>query len=136
MGDSDGGRSRLNAWLDRLEALKRGEESFTLIIEDPLANSFVYSPYGTAEEDPYMTAEKFKRSEYEDECLGIADMKTENYNPDVEDGVHATTAESDKDTMSGGGRAIDPSNYHPNPNAVMHLDGVPPPAPTPQTTEL
>lgn len=129
IGDSDGGRSLLNAWLKRLDALKRGEEPFTLIIEDPLANSFVYSPLGSAEDDPSMTAELFTRSEYEDEVLGISDMKVENYSEDVEE-LNAIKEEgeegeeapirSDKESM-GGGRAIDPSKYHPNPLAVMEV---------------
>ncbi|KAI9923081.1 hypothetical protein PsorP6_000250 [Peronosclerospora sorghi] len=127
VGDSDGGRSLLNAWLGRLDALKRGAELFTLILEDPLGNSFIYSPFGSVNDDPYMTTEMFTRSEYEDEVLGILDMKVENYS--AETGGSSITEEedkvseiirSDKDTM-GGGRAIDPSKYHPNPSAVMEI---------------
>ncbi|KAE8891036.1 Zinc finger protein [Phytophthora fragariae] len=127
IGDSDGGRSLLNAWLARLDALKRGTEPFTLILEDPLANSFVYSPFGSADDDPYMVAEKFTRSEYEDDVLGITDMKVENYSSDAglgsiteEEDKSAEPIRSDKETM-GGGRAIDPSKYHPNPTAVMEV---------------
>ncbi|CEG44394.1 zinc finger protein zpr1 [Plasmopara halstedii] len=128
VGDSDGGRSLLNAWLARLDALKRGDEPFTLVLEDPLANSFIYSPFGAAEDDPFMTAEKFTRSEYEDDVLGISDMKVEHYSDDK--GLMSITEEdedkssepirSDKETM-GGGQAIDPSKYHPNPAAVMEV---------------
>ncbi|KAL4161865.1 hypothetical protein PRNP1_002416 [Phytophthora ramorum] len=130
VGDSDGGRSLLNAWLARLDALKRGAEPFTLILEDPLANSFIYSPFGTADDDPYMTAEKFTRTEFEDDVLGITDMKVDNYSADVQssglgsiaedEGKPAEPIRSDKETM-GGGRAIDPSKYHPNPTAVMEV---------------
>ncbi|KAG6976075.1 hypothetical protein JG688_00001726 [Phytophthora aleatoria] len=128
VGDSDGGRSLLKAWLARLDGLKCGTEPFTLVLEDPLANSFIYSPFGAAEDDPYMTAEKFTRTEYEDDVLGIADMKVENYSTDgglssiteEEEGKAAEPIRSDKETM-GGGRAIDPSKYHPNPAAVMEV---------------
>ncbi|RLN97950.1 hypothetical protein BBJ28_00008634 [Nothophytophthora sp. Chile5] len=134
IGDSDGGRSLLNAWLERLDGLKRGAEPFTLILEDPLANSFVYSPLGSAEDDPNMTAEKFTRSEFEDDVLGITDMKVENYSSegqashalgsitegDDDEQKPAEPIRSDKETM-GGGRAIDPSKYHPNPTAVMEV---------------
>ncbi|GMF11274.1 unnamed protein product [Phytophthora lilii] len=130
VGDSDGGRSLLNAWLARLDALKHGAEPFTLILEDPLSNSFIYSPFGSADDDPYMTAEKFTRSEYEDDVLGITDMKVDNYSADAQSsGLGSITEEedkpvepirSDKETM-GGGRAIDPSKYHPNPAAVMEV---------------
>uniref|UniRef100_A0AAV1UJR3 Zinc finger ZPR1-type domain-containing protein n=1 Tax=Peronospora matthiolae TaxID=2874970 RepID=A0AAV1UJR3_9STRA len=127
IGDSDGGRSLLNAWLARLDALKHGSKPFTLILEDPLANSFIYSPYGSAHDDPYMTAEKFTRSEYEDDVLGITDMKVENYSADTglgsiteDEDKPAEVIRSDKETM-GGGQAIDPSKYHPNPSAVMEV---------------
>lgn len=134
VGDSDGGRSRLNDWLARLEGLKNGAEPFTLIIEDPLSNSFVYSPFGSAEDDPNMAAEKFTRSEYEDEVLGITDMNTENYMSEADQTLNSIAEGndddeekagvpimSDKDSMAGGGKAIDPSKYHPNPTAVMEV---------------
>ncbi|CAI5745962.1 unnamed protein product [Peronospora destructor] len=127
VGDSDGGRSLLNAWLARLDALKAGSELFTLILEDPLSNSFIYSPFGSAKDDPYMTAERFTRSEYEDDVLGIADMKVDNYSAETglgsiteEEDKAAEPIQSDKETM-GGGCAIDPSKYHPNPSAVMEV---------------
>ncbi|DAZ97049.1 TPA: hypothetical protein N0F65_012918 [Lagenidium giganteum] len=119
LGDSDGGRSKLNSWLGRLDELKRGEKPFTLIIEDPLANSFVYSPSGAMEDDARMSVEQFKRSKYEDELLGILDMNTDEHATDGSALESTAAIKSDKETMPGGGRALDPAMYHPNPNAVM-----------------
>ncbi|KDO34315.1 hypothetical protein SPRG_19130 [Saprolegnia parasitica CBS 223.65] len=124
VGDSDGGRSGLATWLGRLEELKTGM-AFTLIIEDPLANSFIYSPFGNADEDPHMTAESYTRSDFDNEVLGLTDMVTENYSNEVVDDLSQaapTTIQSDKLTMAGGGKAIATEAYHPNPNAVMDLD--------------
>nr|CCA23447.1 conserved hypothetical protein [Albugo laibachii Nc14] len=124
VGDSDGGRSRLKAWLERLQQMKEGHQPFTLILEDPLANSFLYSPHGSAENDPLMTAEKYKRTEAEDEELGISEMVTEGYS-DAIDSTHPSEGVvrmSDKETMERGGMALDSAKYHPNPNAVQQRD--------------
>ncbi|ETV86962.1 hypothetical protein H257_01984 [Aphanomyces astaci] len=125
VGDSDGGRSGLRIWLDKLEALKHGTP-FTLIIEDPLANSFIYSPFGSAADDPDMTCDTYVRTEEEDDELGLLDMKVENYSSEVIDNlsgqVVSQVALSDKQTMERGGQALATSGYHPNPNAVMDLD--------------
>ncbi|OQR90832.1 hypothetical protein ACHHYP_05198 [Achlya hypogyna] len=124
VGDSDGGRSGLAKWLERLEELKSGAP-FSLVIEDPLSNSFIYSPFGNAEDDPNMTAESYTRSDFENEVLGITDMVTENYSADVVDDLTdsaPTVIQSDKLTMVGGGKALTSEGYHPNPNAVMDLD--------------
>ncbi|RHY21444.1 hypothetical protein DYB32_009811 [Aphanomyces invadans] len=128
----DGGRSGLRAWLDKLEALKHGTP-FTLIIEDPLANSFIYSPCGSAADDPDMTCESYVRTEEENDNLGLLDMKVENYSSEVIDNLSgealAKVTLSDKQSMARGGQALPESGYHPNPNAVMHLDN-------PRTTTL
>ncbi|CCI46297.1 unnamed protein product [Albugo candida] len=124
VGDSDGGRSQLKTWLERLQQMKEGQKPFTLILEDPLANSFLYSPHGTAENDPLMTAEKYQRTEAEDQELGISDMVTEGYSQAV-DAIQPTESgvrKSDKETMERGGMALDSAKYHPNPKAVQQCD--------------
>ncbi|KAG9410461.1 hypothetical protein AC1031_018501 [Aphanomyces cochlioides] len=124
VGDSDGGRSGLKTWLARLDELKNGAP-FTLIIEDPLANSFIYSPVGSAADDPDMKCESYERSEEENDQLGLLDMKVENYNDEITDNLTGESIQvqlSDKQTMERGGKAIEVKDYHPNPNAVMDLD--------------
>ncbi|KAF0683709.1 Aste57867_24271 [Aphanomyces stellatus] len=124
VGDSDGGRSGLKNWLDRLADLKNGAP-FSLIIEDPLANSFIYSPFGSADQDPDMTCDTYVRSEEENDILGLLDMKVENYSEDIIDNLTGEVTHvdlSDKQTMARGGLAIEEKDYHPNPSAVMDLD--------------
>lgn len=55
-----------------------GEEKFTLILEDPVANSYVQNPYAP-DPDPNMTVEDFERTFEQNEELGLNDIKTENY---------------------------------------------------------
>ena len=114
VGDSDGGRSKLTEWLSRVEALRCGTEAFTLILSDPLGNSFIYSPYGKASDDPMMTSELYERTFEENEDLGLNDMNTEEYSSEP--------IYSDKNTMAGGGEAIRPEAYHPNPKAVQETN--------------
>lgn len=107
-----GGRSKLNDWLGKLDNLRQGAP-FTLILADPLSNSFIYSPYGKAQDDPNMESELYDRSEEENEVLGLNDINVEDYSSEP--------IASDKASMPGGGQAITPSEYHPNPKAVMDL---------------
>jgi zinc finger protein len=113
MGDSKGERSKLGVWLDRLESLKHGTP-FTIILEDPLANSFIYSPYGESTTDPLMTSVMYERTFEENEDLGLNDM-------DVQE-ASGGTIQSDKSTMREGGRALGEQGYHPNPLAVQESD--------------
>ena len=60
--------------------------AFTLVISDPIASSFVYSPLihdATRETpgiDPQLDIEEYTRTWDEDEALGLHDMVTEDYN--------------------------------------------------------
>eukprot|EP00814_Leptocylindrus_danicus_P016629 CAMPEP_0116012476 /NCGR_PEP_ID=MMETSP0321-20121206/5148_1 /TAXON_ID=163516 /ORGANISM="Leptocylindrus danicus var. danicus, Strain B650" /LENGTH=659 /DNA_ID=CAMNT_0003481831 /DNA_START=22 /DNA_END=2001 /DNA_ORIENTATION=- len=85
-------------FLEKVKSCAKGEMlPFTLVVNDPLSNSFIgpvpkdaialalqaeaedstacYDAY----EDRYLTITEYKRSTDQDEILGIADMKTENY---------------------------------------------------------
>mmetsp|Transcript_24252 Transcript_24252/g.84247 ORF Transcript_24252/g.84247 Transcript_24252/m.84247 type:complete len:673 (-) Transcript_24252:305-2323(-) len=77
-GDSgDPHRARkMKAFMERIEALLRGEIAFTMIVSDPMANSWIHSPYAP-EPDPRLTSVDYDRSESEDRELGLLDMKTE-----------------------------------------------------------
>lgn len=55
-----------------------GDIAFDLVVEDPLANSWLFSSYAPAP-DPQMTVEDYERTHEEAEGLGLLDMKTENY---------------------------------------------------------
>ena len=62
---------------DAIEGIKE----FTLVLEDPLASSYVQSLTAPAP-DPQIEVEDYERSEQEEEDLGLKDIKTEGYEAD------------------------------------------------------
>ena len=85
---SDGGDSMLvesrQAWdtffASLTEAIE-GQKEFTLILEDPLASSYVQS-LTAPDPDPQIEVEDYERTEQEEEDLGHNDIKTEGYEED------------------------------------------------------
>lgn len=68
-------------WTDffgQLSSAINGEVKFTIILEDPLASSYVQS-FTAPEPDPQIKVEEYERTEEEMESLGLNDMKTEGY---------------------------------------------------------
>jgi zinc finger protein len=59
-----------------------GKKPFTLVLEDPLAASYVQS-FTAPEPDPQIHVEEYERTEEEMEDLGLKDMKTDGYEQDV-----------------------------------------------------
>lgn len=59
----------------RLDQAIKGDMEFTLILEDPLAHSYVQS-LNSPDPDPQIQIEEYERTEEENEDLGLADMKT------------------------------------------------------------
>lgn len=60
-----------------LEDMKDGKKfDYTLIIDDPLSNSYIA---GIGEGDSQIQIEEYLRTQEQNEDLGLADMKTENY---------------------------------------------------------
>ncbi|KAI9360763.1 ZPR1 zinc-finger domain-containing protein [Zopfochytrium polystomum] len=85
VGDSaDAVRKRAFAkFLAKLESAielrgEGGKKGYTLILDDPLANSYLQNPYAP-DEDPNMTVEFYERTNEENEFLGLNDMVTEGY---------------------------------------------------------
>ena len=117
---------QLKKLLLQLDRYRQGLEGFTLIMSDPLANSFIYSPCGSSLDDPLLSSEEYTRTFEEDEDLGLHDMHVENYEDGQEqvavDLKKENNIQSDKHSMARGGQAIDPKAYHPNPNAILVLD--------------
>ncbi len=60
-------------FLERLEVLESGEEPFTIIVDDPVSNSFIQNPYAP-DMDPSMQIEEYIRSWEQDEDLGLHDI--------------------------------------------------------------
>lgn len=74
-------------WDDFFESLTsaiEGRKDFTLILEDPLAGSYVQS-LTAPEPDPKIELSRYTRTEEEEEDLGLRDIKTEGY--DQENGA-------------------------------------------------
>ena len=47
--------------MKKLTALKDGEEKFTIILDDPLSNCFIYNP-NAPEDDPQIKVEVYERT--------------------------------------------------------------------------
>ena len=61
---------------------KSAEHPFTVILEDPLANSYLQNLYAP-DPDPNMTIDLFDRTWEQNEELGLNDMKVEGYEKDA-----------------------------------------------------
>ena len=67
-----------NAWatfFDKLGSAIKAEFEYTIILEDPLASSYVQS-YTAPDPDPQIQTEDYQRTEDEEEELGLRDMRT------------------------------------------------------------
>lgn len=67
-----------------LQGLKRcmaAEQKFTLILDDPVSNSYVQNLYAP-DDDPNMIIEEYERSHDQNEELGLNDIKVEDYEQD------------------------------------------------------
>jgi len=77
-------RNKFELFLENLKAVKSAERPFTLILDDPLANSYVQNLYAP-DPDPNMEIELYERTWEQNEDLGLNDMKVEGYEEDNED---------------------------------------------------
>ncbi|KAF8621698.1 hypothetical protein AX15_007559 [Amanita polypyramis BW_CC] len=67
-------RARFEKFLGDLKAIKSASRPFTLVLDDPLANSYVQNLYAP-DPDPNMTVEWYERTWEQNEELGLNDMK-------------------------------------------------------------
>ncbi|KAF7340196.1 Zinc-finger protein ZPR1 [Mycena venus] len=72
------GRSSFETFLGKLKEVKDATRPFTLILDDPLANSYVQNLYAP-DQDPNMVVETYARTWEQDEELGLNDIKVEGY---------------------------------------------------------
>ncbi|KAK5165192.1 nucleolar zinc-finger protein [Saxophila tyrrhenica] len=86
-GDSmtEGSKEAWDAFFASLTEAIEGKKEFSLVLEDPLASSYVQS-LTAPEPDGQIEVVEYERTEREEEDLGLRDMKTEGYE---EDGVQA-----------------------------------------------
>ncbi|EZF27666.1 hypothetical protein H112_00345 [Trichophyton rubrum D6] len=71
-------KDRWQQFFDKLDAAIKGEQKFSITLEDPCANSYVQNLF-VPEPDPQLEEEEYTRTEEEEEDLGLKDMKTEGY---------------------------------------------------------
>lgn len=58
--------------------VKSGGRNFTLILDDPLANSYIQNIYAP-DPDPNLMVEMYDRTWQQNEDLGLNDMNVEDY---------------------------------------------------------
>lgn len=77
------GERNFSQFLQGLKEVMGVKRDFTLILDDPVSNSYLQNP-NAPDADPDMKIEEYTRTEEQDDDLGISDMKVEGYNPEVE----------------------------------------------------
>jgi len=70
-------------FLAKLKAVKNVERPFTIILDDPLANSYLQNIYAP-DPDPNMEIVLYDRTWEQNEDLGLNDMKVEGYEADAD----------------------------------------------------
>ncbi|KAG1746779.1 zf-ZPR1-domain-containing protein [Suillus paluster] len=81
-------RAEFQEFLRKLKQVKNAEIPFTLILDDPLANSHVQNLYAP-DPDPNMEIVTYERTWQQNEDLGLNDMNVESYSAgdDTKDGA-------------------------------------------------
>ncbi|KAG6825697.1 hypothetical protein H0H92_002792 [Tricholoma furcatifolium] len=87
-------KSSFETFLKNLKEVMNAERPFTLILDDPLANSYLQNLYAP-DPDPNMTIELYDRTWEQNEELGLNDIKVEGYEKDENDGEKKDTATDD-----------------------------------------
>jgi zinc finger protein len=65
---------QFQVFLAKMEELKSGNKPFTIILDDPISNCFIYNPHAP-EDDPQIEVLVYERTEEQNDELGISDMK-------------------------------------------------------------
>ena len=84
-GDSlpEGTKRAWKEFFDKLNKAIAGEVEFALVLQDPLAGSYVQNLY-SPDPDPQISIEDYERTDEENEDLGLNDVNVEGYS--VKDG--------------------------------------------------
>lgn len=88
-------KEKWDSFFGQLTAAIEGQVKFSIILEDPLASSYVQS-FTAPEPDGQMKVEEYERTAEEEENLGLSDMKTEGYeqHPEVNGAAPTTNGTS------------------------------------------
>jgi zinc finger protein len=71
-------RRRMEEFVNRLEGMSKGVEPFTLILDDPVSNSYVQS-LTAPEKDPKLDEVEYERTWKQNEELGLNDINTAEF---------------------------------------------------------
>ena len=74
--------NEITDFIKKLRELQQLKKKFTLILDDPLSNSFIFPVGDNNENDTNLKKEEYERTFEQNEDLGINDMKVENYEED------------------------------------------------------
>ncbi|CAE6463861.1 unnamed protein product [Rhizoctonia solani] len=74
-------KTAFETFLANLKEVTQAKRPFTVILDDPLANSYLQNLYAP-DPDPGMTIETYERAWEQNEELGLNDMVVEGYNAD------------------------------------------------------
>jgi zinc finger protein len=83
-------KEKWNAFFSQLDSAINGDVKFVIVLEDPLASSYVQS-FTAPAPDPQIKVEDYERTQDEEEELGLRDMKTEGYEEEHAAANGATT---------------------------------------------
>jgi zinc finger protein len=72
-------KERFGTFLERMKGSIEGKMAFTLILDDPLAASYIQNLYAP-DPDPNMTIEEYDRTPEQDEDLGITGLQASRAN--------------------------------------------------------
>ncbi|KAG0148244.1 hypothetical protein CROQUDRAFT_655160 [Cronartium quercuum f. sp. fusiforme G11] len=75
---TDGKKSNMEAFLSKLEKAKEAAMEYTVVLDDPLSNSYIQNLYAP-DPDPNLSKVEYTRTPEQEEELGLSDMKTEDY---------------------------------------------------------
>ena len=80
--------TEITDFINKMRDLQKLKQKFTLVLDDPLSNSFIF-PIGdnSTENDTKLKKEEYERTFEQNEELGINDMKVENYENDNTDKI-------------------------------------------------
>jgi len=80
-GDSSDDKNKFDGFIKTLEGINGDNfKPFTLIIDDPISNSFVFSVnHENPDDDKQLKIEEYERNFEQNEELGLNDINTENY---------------------------------------------------------
>ncbi|CAK7271050.1 nucleolar zinc-finger protein [Sporothrix epigloea] len=91
-------RARWNSFFEGLDDAIAGKRVFSIVLEDPLASSYVQSLADDPRQpDEQMTVVEYDRTAEEEEELGITDMQTEGYEGEAEAKAAAEAADAAKE---------------------------------------